>query len=92
MRKDNNRLIIPVKMPNGERRQPPFKLAGRYPFTLITLDEFRATDCAFKSYCLAFGAASTLRHSAGNCAIVGPSLGLGGSAGGLGCSTSSLNQ
>src|ERR1700722_9729657 len=47
---------------------------------------------ARKCYCLASGAARTWRQAAGNCASVGPVLGVGGSVGGLGWITSSLNQ
>src|SRR5258706_11491877 len=43
-------------------------------------------------YCLASGAARTWRQAAGNCASVGPSRGFGGSFGGLGWLTESLNQ
>jgi hypothetical protein len=39
-----------------------------------------------------FGAANTWRQSAGICASVIGWLGFGGSVGGFGCSTGSLNQ
>jgi hypothetical protein len=46
------------------------------------------TDC----YCFASGAAKTWRQAAGNCASVIGGFGFGGSVGGFGWITSSLNQ
>jgi hypothetical protein len=43
-------------------------------------------------YGLASGAAKTWRHAAGNCASVIGGFGFGGSGGGFGWITSSLNQ
>jgi hypothetical protein len=43
-------------------------------------------------YCLAAGAASTSAQSDGNWASVIGGFGFGGTFGGLGCSTASLNQ
>jgi hypothetical protein len=43
-------------------------------------------------YCLAAGAARTWRQSGGSFASVIPGRGLGGSGGGFGCNTESLNQ
>src|SRR6185437_10847213 len=52
----------------------------------------RLNPTARRSYCLALGAARTARQSDGNCASVRPGLGFGGTFGGFGCSTESLNQ
>ena len=43
-------------------------------------------------YCFASGAFSTALQAAGNCAIVIGGFGFGGTFGGFGCSTESLNQ
>src|SRR5438105_7431788 len=59
-----------------------------------TIAHLRAAGKALieADYCFASGRFSTPRQAGGNCAMVIGGFGFGGTLGGLGCSTESLNQ
>jgi hypothetical protein len=89
----------------GCRKYEPF-CAGRHPDRTGQINIFfgirgasdranaRSDSAAASSlaYCFASGAANTSRQAAGICASVIGGFGFGGSAGGFGWSTESLNQ
>jgi hypothetical protein len=77
----------------SEDQEPDPGFTGAYGAMISTLSPSRGRMKSLqRSYGLASGAARTCLQAAGNCASVIGGRGFGGSFGGLGWSTESLNQ